>query len=112
MRVSCQRLLDFLKNLEGQQVYQNTIYVERDVSYLNGTGKRDATSFEVCFRISTVLQYADGGQTLLEAAEFCGVDRLSENTLEGTTQFEELLRQLHQVCAKAGLQVRPGTLDL
>jgi hypothetical protein len=104
--------LDFLKNLEGQQVYQHTVYVERVVSYLNGSGMRDASSFEVCLRISAILQYKDGGQALLEAAETCGVDRLTENTLEGSTQFDELLRQLHQACTEAGLQVRPGTLDL
>jgi len=113
MRITCSTLDGFLENLRTSAVYQGLVFVEREARPLNGTTKRDATSFEIGLRVATVIEYEDGGQALLEAVEVCGVDRLTrDGDQEGTRLQTELIKQLNQVCNDKGLQVRPGMLDL
>lgn len=112
MRIGCCSVADFLENLQAHQVYTNTIYLDRRRNPLNGT-PRDATSFEVVLQVCAILEFADGGQALLQGAEVCGIDRHSRDASDdGSQRMAVLIEQINSACTKSGLTVRPGMLDM
>lgn len=113
MRISCQTVEDFLKNIEGETVYQDTVFVEKTRTSMNGSSPRDATSFQVYFRIGCVLEYADSGQSMIDCVEDCGIDRHTcDGDLSASERCESLRMKVEEVCQKSGLRVRPGMLDV
>ena len=112
MRIGCCSVADFLENLQAHPVYTNTVYLDRRRNPLNGT-PRDATSFELVLQVCAVLEFADGGQALLQGAEVCGIDRLTRDASdEGSRRMAELIEIINAACTNSGLTVRPGMLDL
>jgi hypothetical protein len=115
MKVECHRLDDFLVNvsreLEGKgSVYSGVVYLNVIQTPLEGT-KRDAVRFLVVFRVSTIIDLADG-QYLLVAEEECGIDYHDASDEKGGTKQAKILeKQLNYFCKNSGLSIRPGTVD-
>ena len=111
MRIKCENLEDFMENIQDAAVYQGYVYVNRSRMSLNGDA-RNATSFEVFFQASAVVNFGDGGQALVESGQSCGVDRLTgDGGAEGSDVGQNLYRQLVEFCEEQGLVVKPGMLD-
>ncbi len=113
MRITCHSVADFLVVLEGEKVYQKTIYVNKTKRPLNGNTPRDATSFEVVFQASAVIDYSDGGQALVECGEICGIDRESDGGEWDGSEAEASLRDsIQKFCKEQNLTMKPGILDM
>ena len=117
MRITCSNVHDFISNLSDRSVYEDTVYKEVMKPPLNGSpGKysSDATSFMVSLTVSAVINTdKEGGQSLLICTEQCGIDRINEDSYEGSDKAGLLLDQLKSYCGQAypKLAVKPGTLD-
>jgi hypothetical protein len=110
MIIRCQSVDDFLANLEGVKVYRGTIHVNRTRDPVNGP-KHLATSFDVYFQATTILDFEDG-QALLECGEMCGTDRETEDgDMEGTARQNELFTLVYDFCVGNGLEIKPGFID-
>jgi len=111
MRITTTTIDDFIANLEDANVFRNVVYYERSSRPLNGKTKRDATSFDVFYQTSAVLDFTDG-QALLVCGVNCGTDRhTSDGELEGTEESNRLHEQLKSCCESKGLRLLPGVLD-
>ena len=111
MRITTGSIDDFVANLSDADVFRNVVYYERSSRPLNGKTKRDATSFEVYYQTSAVLEFGEG-QALLVCGVNCGVDRLtSDGGTEGTDELNRLHEQLKSYCESKGLRLLPGVLD-
>jgi hypothetical protein len=113
MRITTSSVENFLSNVGvADSVFNNVIYTERSRRHLNGKTPRDATSFQVFFQLSAVLNFADGGQALLVCGIDCGVDRTTaDGDLEGTARLKELEEQVVGFCTENKLRLLPGVLD-
>ena len=117
MRIECHRVADFFENLrQGYPVFQNTIYINKSLISLTDDPVRAATSVEVVIQVSAVVQYHDRngeqvGDSLIECAEWCGVDRTtSDGELEGTEAFNRLKAAVCKFAEARDLLVLPGIL--
>ena len=112
MRITTGSVADFLSNLETGTVWQGRIYYERSSRPMCGKSKRDATSFEVCYQLSTVLNIGDDGQALVVCGVDCGIDRLTgDGELEGTEEQKKNHEQVVKWCNAHGVRLLPGVLD-
>lgn len=107
MRISCFTVDDFILNLKSASVRNGVVYVNRIAEPLNGS-KKDATSFDVVFQASAVINEED----IIDCGEYCGVDRYAaDGDAEGTSRLELLYDLLCQFCQDNGLTVRPGVIS-
>lgn len=114
LKITCNTLADFLTNLRESKfsVFRNTVYVDRNSVPLNGTSKRDATSFEIFLKASAVLEFGDEGQALLQYGESCGIDRMTvDGEAEGSQRRSSWCDQLTQYCEENNLKILPGIID-
>lgn len=115
MRITCTSIDDFITNLKSGTIWENRVYYERSRRVLNGKTMRDATSFQVFYQTSAVLEVG-GGQALLVCGVDCGIDRTTaDGDLEGTIEQDFLHRKLEKYCSDNERGVRialmPGVLD-
>ena len=117
MRVECHSVADFFENLRREYpVFQNTIYINKSRISLTNDPVRMSTSVEVMIQLSAVIQYHDRngeqiGDSLIECAEWCGVDRTtSDGELEGTAMFNQLEAKVCEFAEARDLLVLPGIL--
>lgn len=111
MIIRCQSLGDFLKNIESGKVFRNTVYMNRTRDPVNGP-KNLATSFDVYFQASAVLDFGEDGLAFLECGELCGIDReTADGNMEGTERQKDLTRELELFCEGNGLSLLPGVID-
>ena len=113
MRITCNTIDDFIENIRGEKLYLKQIFIERTSRPLNGTSKRDATSFEIYFSASAIIEYADGGQALLTAGVDCGIDRTTQDGDKAGTRMQDVIHaQLVEHCRNNDLKLKPGALDI
>lgn len=113
MRIKCDSLDEFLDNLREAAVYRRIVHYSREREPLNGRTRADATSWDIWYRVSAVLEFEDGGQALLEAVEHCGQDRTTaDGGDEGLRRQVELHTRLLDECRDRELRVLPGIVDL
>ena len=111
MKIQCQIIQDFLDNLRDADVFQKRVYVNKSYQPLNGDNPRNATSFEIFFQASAVLQFEEGGEALLECGQSCGINRLSQpGTYEGSTTYTKRCNELSVFCNEHDLKIMPGVL--
>ena len=112
MRIVCTDLSSFLANLDGVRAYRDVVYYECSDRPINGKSRHDATSFEVFYQLSTVLEFADGGQALLVCGINCGIDRTTgDGGLEGSASRKVMHEKLERYCSSNKLKLLPGVLD-
>ena len=113
MRITTTTVDSFLANVSSaESVFNDVIYTERSRRHLNGKTPRDATSFQVLFQLSAVLNFTDGGQALLVCGIDCGVDRTTaDGDMEGTARLKELEEQVIAFCTENKLKLLSGVLD-
>jgi len=93
MLIRTQSVRDFLKNLlaEGTAIYRKAVYEERSSVAMNGATNAKATSFEIYYQVSAIVDFDGEAQMLLVCGEYCGIDRLQEgDPKEGDKKFKEL----------------------
>ena len=113
MRIECTGLEAFLLNLDGQDVYTKAVHVDRSLRPLNGRTPAEATSHEVIFQASAIVDYEDGGQCLVQCGEICGVDRATDGGVtEGTGAWTRLYNHLSQFCKDRGWRLLPGVIGI
>jgi len=111
MKITTGSVADFLANLEAGTVWQGRIHYERSSRPMNGKSKRDATSFEVYYQLSTVLNIEDG-QALVVCGVDCGIDRhTADGEMEGTEQQMRMHEQVEEWCNVHSVRLLPGVLD-
>ena len=112
MRVVCHSIEDFLENLEGCKLHDNTIWASITKNPLDGT-KQDAAKFAVNFQASAVKQFSDGGECLVEMGIDCGMDyHDTTQDYEGSDAAAESKEKLKSYCDNHGLKLMPGILDM
>lgn len=112
MKITTTSISDFLANLDAGTVWQKRVHYERSSRPMCGKTKRDATSFEVFYQLSCVLNVGDEGQALAVCGVDCGVDRLTgDGGLEGTAEQERCHERVKAWCEVAGVRLLPGVLD-
>lgn len=111
MIITCSTITDFLENLDGVGVYQDTVYINKFWDPINGN-KRTASSFDVSLQASAIIEFGDGCQALVQCGEDCGVDRhTSDGDLEGSKKQQELFQIVTDFCSGHKLVVKPGLID-
>lgn len=111
MKITTSKIDDFIRNLQDTGVFRSTVYYENSSRHLNGKTKRDATSFEVFYQASAVLEFEDG-QALLVCGIECGIDRTTgDGGLEGSNERQRIHERLSEYCQSVGLKLMPGVLD-
>lgn len=113
MRIACVDFDDFIENIHEQNLYNDSVFVSKSRRSLNnGASIREATSVQVILQLSAIIDYADGGQALLECGIDCGVDRLTaDGDTEGSATLKDLCDRLKAYCDERELRIRPGLLD-
>lgn len=115
MRIIGHSLDDFLANIDGEQVFHNTVYLSmgKEVLAPEGASLDTATSVLIGCTISCVLDFPDeDAQALLQAELACGIDRTPEPaSTEGSDRFKALKEKLEAACGDRSLQIKPGVLD-
>ena len=114
MRITCLSIEAFIKNMEGNDIFNETVFVNESMHSLNpGKSVREATSVMVVFQASTVLEFGDDGQALLECGMECGVNRLTaDGSTEGTEEKERIRSRLEDYWRSRDLRIKPGLLVL
>lgn len=107
MRITVTSYEAFVENLEGEKVFRNTIYYHRaDLPTQSEVEKPKA------LQLSTILDYGDEGQAILEAGIDCGKDVLAGNGhTDGTDQVDKLLEQMRSYCESHSISLKPGILE-
>jgi hypothetical protein len=104
---------DFLANLDGAKVYRSVVHYDRTRVPMGDKHQRDATSFEIFFNASAVLEFDDEGQALLQCGEHCGIDRLTaDGGTDGTDRQLVLMERLGEFCNGRSLNLKPGLIDM
>lgn len=111
MRIRCSSVETFLQNVEKQDVYNKTIYVDYRKEPFNAEGDRDATIWKVSIEMGAVLIFPDEGQALVQGVAFCGLDRDLDDEFEGSKEFKKMKQKIEVYCDEYGLMVRPGVVD-
>lgn len=113
MRVTTSNVEDFVENLRNaKSIYRRCVYFERSDKPLNGKTKYEATSFEIFYHASAVLEFEDGGQALVACCIICGVDRKTKDGgLDGSIARDKMHGWLKAYCDSCGLHLLPGVLD-
>ena len=111
MKIVTTSVPDFLTNLEAGSVWEGRIYYERTSRPLNGKSKQDATSFEVYYQLSCVLNIGEG-QALVVCGINCGIDRLTgDGGTDGTDEQRRNHDSVVKWCEAAEVRLLPGVLD-
>lgn len=113
MRVACQTVDEFIECLKADpNVFQDTVRVTIARRPLNGD-RRDATSFEVVFQASAVVEVDAESQYLLEVGIACGKDRSDAGgeELEGSEVAAALKEQVQAYCNERQFRLLPGLID-
>lgn len=111
MKITTGSVADFLANIEAGTVWQGRIHYERSSRPMCSKSRRDATSFEVYYQLSTVLNIEDG-QALVVCGIDCGIDRMTgDGGLEGTEEQKKNHEQVVEWCTVHGVRLLPGVLD-
>lgn len=113
MRIKCDDVGAFLENLKDEKIHRDMVYVNLNRVPLGEGPPRKATSFDVYFQASAVIEFdKDEGQAIVECGEHCGVDReTSDGGIEGTNKAMELMNMIQTFCRQLGLTIKPGLLD-
>ena len=112
MRIQCQSVQAFLENLEGQKVYQKTVYVDK-TRHAYGDDDRKASSWDIIFQASAIIEFEDEGQALVQLGVDCGVDRKSDGgEYNGSEEADVRRDTIEAFCKENDLTMRPGILDL
>lgn len=114
MRITCTTIDAFIANLEGNGVFNRTVYVSESLHSMNaGKPVREATSVMVVFQASAVVEFESDGEALLECGIECGVNRLTaDGNTEGSEEKDRIRSQLEDYCKARDLQIKPGLLQL
>lgn len=108
MKITCESIDDFLRNLDGAAVWNSAVYAQTRKMASDKT----LLSTQVILQASALLETADGGQVLLLAGEDCGRDRdTADGGRDGSSRAEGLLANLRAFCGERGWSVMPGALD-
>ncbi len=111
MRVTCSSMGDFAANLEAvasDAIYLGVVWFNVDRNPVGGSIVK-ATSWEVSVRAGCVVLDGKGGEYILEAAEYCGIDRtVSPLSNEGSERVRLYREALVNICSNRGWTVRPG----
>ena len=111
MKIICNHIEDFIENLRDAEVFRNVVYHERSDRPLNGKSKLDATSFQIIYQTSAILEFEDG-QALLACGLDCGIDRnTGDGGLDGSSARGAACDMLKRFCEEKGLRLLPGVLD-
>jgi len=115
MRIVCNTVVDFLRNLElegPEAVLQKAVRVSVSSVPLD-ENKREAVKFSVMLQASAVVCLPEGGEYLLEVGVDCGRDYKDDShEYEGTRTATAARKRIEEFCEKHGLDVRPGVIDL
>ncbi len=108
MRIKCDTIDGFLKNLDGADVHRKTVHYNRS--------QRDVgeVSVEIWYQVSAVVRFEeDDGEALVEAGMLCGIDRdADDGGTDGTREQERLHNQVLAYCVLNDLKPMPGILDI
>lgn len=114
MKIICYTIEDFLTNLKGGdfRVHRGVVHYNRTSRPMGNCSPKDATSFEVFYQVSAILQFEDGSDSLLEAGELCGIDRTTgDGGPEGTDRQKTLHATVLEFCLFKDLRPMPGVID-
>ena len=110
MRVVCDTIADFIKNLEIEtpaHIYRGVVHSTVSSRPVDGD-KRSAVKFDVTIQASAVIELPNGDQFILEVGELCGTDyRDNTQELNGTIRANELSGLLRVFCESNGVSLRP-----
>ena len=114
MRIACQSIEEFLERLAdvpAADVPLNEVNFSLTRRPLDGT-RFTAVKFEVSVLVTTLIRVG-GGEMLLEAGEYCGMDyNDGSQEKDGSVYGETLRRQVDNFCKPRGHKVRPGALQI
>jgi len=111
MIIKCNTVEAFLENIKGSDLFQEIVFIDI-TSRGMGDNQRSSTSFEIIFQASTIIQYGEGDQALLQMGLLCGIDRhTGDGGLEGTEKAIMCRAQIEEYCAEHDKKVKPGILN-
>lgn len=113
-RIVCGSLGEFIENLDDtdiEDLYQKKIRVNIINKPLNNENSRDASAFEIIFQASTILQYADDTETLLEMGVSAGLDYIDGMPDKAGSEAATKMRiDLEAIAEEHGWRVMPGVI--
>ncbi len=114
MKIVCNSIEDFLENLQtADAVHRKTVHYNRTSRPAGTSDRRSATSFELFYQVSAVMEFGDGTQALLEAGVNCGIDRkTADGGDDGTVEQKRLHELICDYCSAHGLKAMPGIIDV
>lgn len=106
MRITCETLEDFLENLTGHEVYQDTIWVNRT------TKRVDSLVTDSAIEASAVIVRSDESEAIIQWGQDCGHDLdTADGHRNGTEKQVELYTNLQAYATPRGLKLLPGILS-
>ncbi|MDQ6959973.1 MAG: hypothetical protein Q9M27_03000 [Mariprofundaceae bacterium] len=113
MRIKCQSVDDFIRNLKGATVYLDTVHVNRISRSIGETFNGEVHIYEISYQASAIIQLDAEAQALLECGEACGQDvRTSDGYALGSEKQAALHAKLECFCAENNLTIKPGLIDI
>lgn len=117
MRINCYSVSDFLKNVDGQIIFHNTIY-----EHWKQTRIPNSNSWEIIYQLSAIVDWMDGSQALVVCGVNCGIDRnTADGGKEGSVERQNLhnsvvdyVKRVNSVLNDPanGIRLMPGVLEV